>query len=53
MPTIRRIVREAKADDYRFSELVIGIVNSAPFRMRRAQEPATPAGTAVAQTAAE
>ncbi|HEX6998430.1 MAG TPA: DUF1592 domain-containing protein [Gammaproteobacteria bacterium] len=34
MPVVRRIVREAAESDYRFSELVLGIVNSVPFRMR-------------------
>ena len=33
-PTIRRIAREAAADDYRWSSIVLGIVRSAPFRMR-------------------
>jgi hypothetical protein len=37
MPMVRRIVREAEGDDYRFSALVKGVVNSVPFRMRRAQ----------------
>ena len=40
MPTVRRIVREAEGDDYRFSALVKGVADSVPFRMRRAQEPA-------------
>ena len=35
-PAIRKIVREARADDYRFSSIVMGIVNSMPFRMRKA-----------------
>jgi hypothetical protein len=35
-PAIRKIVRGAEAQDYRFSSLVIGIVNSTPFRMRSA-----------------
>ena len=35
-PAVRAIVREAAARDYRFSSLVIGIVQSVPFRMRRA-----------------
>jgi hypothetical protein len=39
MPTVRRIVRDAEGDDYRFSALVKGIANSVPFRMRRAQDP--------------
>ena len=33
---IRTIVREAQAVDYRFSSLVLGVVNSMPFQMRRA-----------------
>ncbi len=36
MPAIRRIVREAAASDYRWSSLVLGIVRSIPFQMRRA-----------------
>ena len=34
-PTVRAIVREAAADDYRLSTLIKGIVRSAPFQMRR------------------
>jgi hypothetical protein len=34
MPTIRSIVRKAAETDYRFSALVLGIVESGPFRMR-------------------
>ena len=34
MPTVRRIVREAADNDYRFSDLVWGIVNSTQFRMK-------------------
>ena len=33
-PAIRAIVREAGADDYRFSSLILGIVKSVPFQMR-------------------
>ena len=36
-PAVRRIVRDAAGDDYRFSSLVLGIVESIPFRMRRSQ----------------
>ena len=36
-PAVRRIVRGAAGDDYRFSSLVLGIVESIPFRMRRSQ----------------
>ena len=35
-PAIRKIVRDARADEYRFSSIVMGIVNSMPFRMRSA-----------------
>jgi mono/diheme cytochrome c family protein len=34
-PAIRGIVRDAAADDYRWSAVVLGIVKSAPFQMRR------------------
>jgi hypothetical protein len=33
-PAVRKILRDAKKDDYRFSALIVGIVNSEPFRMR-------------------
>ena len=33
MPVVRSIVREAKKDDYRFSALILAVVNSQPFRM--------------------
>ena len=36
-PTARTIMREARSSDYRFSSLIQGIVNSAPFQMRRSQ----------------
>jgi mono/diheme cytochrome c family protein len=36
-PTVRTITRDAAHDDYRFSSLVVGIVKSPPFRMRRTQ----------------
>jgi hypothetical protein len=35
-PALRKIVRDASAQDYRFSSVVMGIVNSTPFRMRKA-----------------
>ena len=37
-PWIRRIVRQAEADDYRWSSLILGIVESTPFQMRKARE---------------
>ena len=33
-PAIRKIVRDASTQDYRFSSLVMGIVKSTPFQMR-------------------
>jgi hypothetical protein len=33
-PAIRKIVREAAADDYRWSSLILGITKSVPFQMR-------------------
>jgi mono/diheme cytochrome c family protein len=35
MPAIRAIVRSASKSDHRFSTLVMGVVNSPPFQMRR------------------
>jgi hypothetical protein len=34
MPAIRTITREAARNDYKFSSLVLGIVNSDAFQMR-------------------
>ena len=34
MPVVRTIMRDAAPDRYRFSDLVLGVVNSAPFQMR-------------------
>jgi hypothetical protein len=38
MPAVRRIVRDAAGEDYRFSAIVTGIVRSAPFQMRKSAE---------------
>jgi mono/diheme cytochrome c family protein len=40
MPTVRRIVRETAAKDYKFSVIVQAVVKSDQFRMRRAPQPA-------------
>ena len=45
MPTARAIVRSAAKHDYRFSALVLGIVESEPFQMRMA---GTDTGTTIA-----
>jgi hypothetical protein len=34
-PAVRAILRDAAAQNYRFSSIVLGIVTSAPFQMRR------------------
>jgi mono/diheme cytochrome c family protein len=36
MPTVRRIVRQAAADDYTFKSLVLGVVSSEAFRKKEA-----------------
>jgi hypothetical protein len=37
MPAVRKIARDAAANDYRWSSLIMGAVNSIPFQMRRAR----------------
>jgi len=36
-PAVRKVVRSAKAQDYKFSSFIIGVTGSAPFQMRRSQ----------------
>ena len=36
-PAVRAIIREAADDEYRLSSLVLGVVQSTPFQMRRSQ----------------
>jgi mono/diheme cytochrome c family protein len=36
-PAIRKVVRKAQAKDFRFSAVILGIVNSTPFQMRNFQ----------------
>jgi uncharacterized protein DUF1592/uncharacterized protein DUF1588/uncharacterized protein DUF1585/uncharacterized protein DUF1587/uncharacterized protein DUF1595/cbb3-type cytochrome c oxidase subunit III len=36
-PAVRTILRESQRDDYRFTTLVVNIVSSTPFLMRRSQ----------------
>ncbi len=40
MPVVRRVVRKAAQNEYRFSSVIMGIVESAPFQMRTKLEPA-------------
>ena len=36
-PAVRAIAREAATGDYRFSALVLAVIKSLPFQMRRAE----------------
>jgi hypothetical protein len=36
MPAVRKIIHDAAASDYRWSTLIVGVVRSMPFQMRRA-----------------
>jgi hypothetical protein len=48
-PAIRRIVRDAAKDNYRFSKIVLGIATSSQFQMRKAPAAAA-AASQVAST---
>jgi hypothetical protein len=41
MPSVRRIVREAKTKQHRLSAYILGVVNSPAFRMQRAESSTT------------
>ena len=47
-PAVRAIEREAASDDYRFSSLILGIVKSTPFQMRRPPSGDSTSATTVA-----
>ena len=36
-PAVRRIVRDARSSDDRFSSLIVGIASSTPFQMRKSE----------------
>jgi hypothetical protein len=36
-PAIRAIVRDARAQEYRISSIILGVVKSKPFQMRKSQ----------------
>ena len=36
-PAVRAIVRQSAKSDYRFTSLILGVVQSTPFQIRRAQ----------------
>jgi hypothetical protein len=52
MPVVRRIVREAEHDGYRFSAIILGIVTSDQFLMQGTTSPEA-LGTAAARAAGE
>jgi len=37
MPQVRAIVRSAAEDDYRWSSVILGVIESTPFQMRRTE----------------
>jgi hypothetical protein len=37
MPAVRKIVQDAGKTNYKFSSIVLGVVNSAPFQMKEAK----------------
>jgi hypothetical protein len=51
MPTVRAIVRASAQDDYRFSSIVMNIINSAPFQMRQVPKDDKAPASQTAQTA--
>ena len=50
MPAVRQVVRQSAADDYRFSAVVMGIVQSVPFTTRDAGEGESPELSARAES---
>jgi hypothetical protein len=50
MPTVRRIVRQAAADNFRFKSIVLGVITSDAFRKREVDPP--PPAPASARTTA-
>jgi hypothetical protein len=47
-PAVRKIVRDSEKDEYHFSSLISGIVESLPFQMRRAEMSEDPATAKIA-----
>jgi mono/diheme cytochrome c family protein len=45
MPVVRKIVKNAARDDYRFASIISGIVDSPVFQMRTRLEPSDPTNT--------
>jgi hypothetical protein len=50
MPTVRQLIRDGARDDYRWSALLLDVVSSTPFQMRRVPDlPQRPAAVAQAR----
>ena len=47
MPAVRKVMRDAAHNDYKFSSIVMGIVNSPPFQMRMKQRNQTESGVSM------
>ena len=52
-PAIRSVVRDAAETDYQFSSIILGIVNSVPFRMRQAEATDSTPATTIAKRSGE
>jgi hypothetical protein len=48
MPAVRAVTHQAALNNYRFSSLILGIVESTPFQMRRSQDRDSAPATSVA-----
>jgi hypothetical protein len=48
MPTVRAITRASAEQNYRWSSLILGIIESVPFQMRSVFDPDSALGTDVA-----
>ena len=48
MPAVRSVTHQAALNNYRFSSLILGIVESTPFQMRRSQDRDSAPATSVA-----
>ena len=46
MPAVRKIVRDARATNYRFSSIILGVARSVPFQMKELTPPAGGRNTA-------
>jgi hypothetical protein len=49
MPVVRTVARDAAKRNYKFSELVLGIVKSPPFQMKVKSQPEPAAAVASLQ----